>query len=176
MWGQNFELAEQREFAALPPKPEFLFEKVVDMAGLEDEWEFPIPVVESDESADKWDDEADESDDTLEPPMSVGPPALISGPSGRLSTLTLSPSIDIEAPTPCGISIAVENSDIVVLNRSSAIESVTTTDTVKRILSKPLEFEVKLSMRMRSTLMDIVWWVLLLVLGISFAIVWRRVV
>ncbi|KAJ7815483.1 hypothetical protein B0H14DRAFT_1407366 [Mycena olivaceomarginata] len=163
----------RREFAALPPGPEFLFEEAVDMAELEDEWEFPIPAVESDESADESDDEADESDDTLEPPTSVGPPALISEPSGQLSTLTSSPSIDIEAPAPCGISIAAENSDIVVLNGSSAVESVTTTDTVKSILSKPLEVEVKLSMRMRSTLMDIMWWILL---GISFAIAWRRVV
>ncbi|KAJ7891227.1 hypothetical protein B0H14DRAFT_2432412, partial [Mycena olivaceomarginata] len=33
----------RREFAALPPEPEFLFEKVVDMVELEDKWEIPAP-------------------------------------------------------------------------------------------------------------------------------------
>jgi hypothetical protein len=123
------------------------------------------------------DDEVDKYHDASEALTSVEPLAFILESSSHSLTLTPGPSADIDAPVqanPCGISIAAENSDIVVLNRSSAIESVATTDTVKSILSKPLEVEVKLSMQ--STLMDIVWWVLLLVLGISFAIVWRRVV
>ncbi|KAJ7754900.1 hypothetical protein B0H14DRAFT_3600188 [Mycena olivaceomarginata] len=175
----------RREFATLPPEPEFLFEKVVDMVESDDEEE---GWAEADEyhdasegpSADvvESDDEVDEYHDTSEAPTSVEPPAFILEPSSRSSTSTPGPSTDIDAPVqanPCGISMAAESSDIVVLNGSSDVESVATTDTVKSILSKPLEVEVKLSMRMRSTLMDIVWWVLLLVLGISFAIVWRRV-
>jgi hypothetical protein len=124
------------------------------------------------------DDKVDEYHDASEAPTSVEPLAFILESPSHSSTLAPGPSTDIDAPVqanPCGISTATENSDIVVLNGSSAVENVTTTDTVKSILSKPLEVEVKLSMRMRSTLMDIVWWILL-VLGISFAIVWRRVV
>ncbi|KAJ7796859.1 hypothetical protein B0H14DRAFT_2913230 [Mycena olivaceomarginata] len=145
----------QREFAALPPEPEFLFEKVVDMA--------------------EWEDEADKSDDTSEASTNVKGHTFILEPSGRLSTLTPSPSIEIDTLKPGGTLIAAGDSDMVVRSDSSAIESVTTTNTVKSILGKPLEVEVKLSMRMRSTLMDIVWWILL-IFGISFAIAWRRVV
>ncbi|KAJ7754898.1 hypothetical protein B0H14DRAFT_3600182 [Mycena olivaceomarginata] len=154
----------QREFAALPPEPEFLFEKVVDMVELDGEEEgWP----EADEYHDasegpsddvvESDDEVDEYHEASEAPTSVEPPAFILEPSSCSSTSTPGPSTDIDTPVqakPCGISIAAENSDIVVLNGSSAVESVATTDTVKSILSKPLEVEVKLSMRMRSTLMD----------------------
>ncbi|KAJ7349051.1 hypothetical protein DFH08DRAFT_864237 [Mycena albidolilacea] len=175
----------RREFAALPPEPEFLFEEVVDMVESDDDEE---GWAEADEyhdasegpSADvvESDDEVDDYHDASEAPASVDPLAFILESSSHSSTLTPGPSTDIDAPVqanPCGISIAAENSAIVVLNGSSAVESGATTDTVKNILSKPLEVEVKLSMRMRSTLMDIVWWILL-VLGISFAIAWRRVV
>ncbi|KAJ7815489.1 hypothetical protein B0H14DRAFT_2847265, partial [Mycena olivaceomarginata] len=123
------------------------------------------------------DDEVDEYHNASEAPTSVEPLAFILESSSRSLTSAPGPSTEINTSVqskPGGILIAAENSDIVVLNGSSAVESVATTDTVKSILSKPLEVEVKLSMR--STLMDIVWWVLLLVLGISFAIVWRRVV
>jgi hypothetical protein len=173
----------QREFAALPPEPKFLFEEVVDMVESDDEEEgWP----EADEYHDasegpstdvvESDDEVDEYHDASEAPTSVEPLAFILESSSHYSTLAPGPSTNIDTPVqanPCGISIAAENSDIVVLDGSSAVESVTTTDTVKGILSKPLEVEVKLSMRMRSTLMDIMWWILL---GISFAIAWRRVV
>jgi hypothetical protein len=175
----------RREFATLPPEPEFLFEEVVDMVESDDEEEgWP----EADEYHDtsegpstdvvESDDEVDEYHDASEA-TSVEPLTFILESSSHSLTLTPGPSTNIDTPVqanPCGISIATENSDIVVLNGSSDVESVTTTDTVQSIFSKPLEVEVKLSMRMRSTLMDIVWWVLLLVLGISFAIVWRRVV
>ncbi|KAJ7815487.1 hypothetical protein B0H14DRAFT_2847233 [Mycena olivaceomarginata] len=174
----------QREFAALPPEPEFLFEEVEDMVDSDNEEEGWAEADEYHDTSEgpstdivETDDKADKYHDTSEPPTSVEPPAFILEPSSRSSTSTPGPSTNIDAsvqPKPCGISIAAENSDIVVLNHSSAVEGVTTTETVKSILSKPLEVEVKLSMR--STLMDIVWWVLLLVLGISFAIVWRRVV
>jgi hypothetical protein len=198
----------RREFAVLPPEPEFLFEKVLDMVELDDEWEFPIPAVESHESddeADESDDEADESDgeadesdseadesdseadesddeldeyhDASEPLMSIEPPAFILELSGPSSTPPPGSSIGIDAPIqskPCGMSIATESSDIVVLDGSSAVESLAATDTVKGIFTKPLEVDMRLNMhmRLRSTLMDVVWWVLL---GISFAIAWRRV-
>jgi hypothetical protein len=82
---------------------------------------------------------------------------------------TPGPSTDIDTlvqANPAG------DSATVILGGSStpAVQNPTSTDTAKSILSKPLELEVRL--RLRSTLMDVVWWVLL---GILFAIVWRRV-
>jgi hypothetical protein len=173
----------QREFAALPPEPEFLFEEVVDMVELNNEEEGWAEADEYHDTSEgpstdvlESDNEGDKYHDTSETLMSVKPLAFILESSSRSSMLTPGPSTDIDTPVqanPCGISIAVEDSGIVVLNGSSAVENVTTMDTVQSILSKPLEVEVKLIMRVRSTLMDIVWWIL--VLGILFAIAWRRV-
>ncbi|KAJ7791249.1 hypothetical protein B0H14DRAFT_3890761 [Mycena olivaceomarginata] len=142
----------RREFAALPPEPEFLFEEVVDMVESDDEEEGWTEADEYHDASEgpstdvvESDDEVDEYHDASEAPTSVEPLAFILESSGCSSTLTPGPSTDIDAPVqanPCGISIAAENSDIVVLNGSSAIESITTTDTVKSILSKPLEVEV----------------------------------
>ncbi|KAJ7349059.1 hypothetical protein DFH08DRAFT_134664 [Mycena albidolilacea] len=148
----------RREFAVLPPEPEFLFEKVVDM-------------VESDDEAEAW-AEADEYQDASEEP------------SDRSSMATPCPPINIDAAVqakPCGTFGA---SDVVVVDggmdepaRASSVLGLTATGEGKSIFRKPLEVDVKLSMRMRvhvrSTLMDVLWWILL-ALGISFAIAWRR--
>jgi hypothetical protein len=118
------------------------------------------------------DDEADEYHDVSESPTNIEPSAIISEPSGRSSTATLDHSID-DAPiqsNPCGISIAAGDPDAVVLDGSTT-RSVVLGLAATRILSKPLEVDVRL--RLRSTLMDVLWWILL---GISFAIAWRRVV
>ncbi|KAJ7837066.1 hypothetical protein B0H14DRAFT_3704353 [Mycena olivaceomarginata] len=173
----------RREFAALPPEPEFLFEEVVDMVELNNEEEGWAEADEYHDTSEgpstdvlESDNEGDKYHNTSETLTSVKPLAFILESSSRSLMLTPGPSTDIDTPVqanPCGISIAVEDSGVVVLNGSSAVESVTTMDTVQSILSKPLEVEVKLIMRMRSTLMDIVWWIL--VLGILFAIAWRRV-
>jgi hypothetical protein len=95
-------------------------------------------------------------------------------------TPTPGPSIGIDTPIQskqCEISITAENSAVVILNSSNAVESLTTTDIVKGILTKPLEVDMRLNMRMhlRSTLMDVVWWVLLGTLFTIAAIAWRRV-
>jgi hypothetical protein len=96
------------------------------------------------------------------------------------------PSIDIDAAVqakPCGTFGA---SDVVVVYggmdepaHASSVLGLAATGEGKSILRKPLEVDVKLSMhmrvRVRSTLMDVLWWILL-ALGISFAIAWRRVV
>ncbi|KAJ7853628.1 hypothetical protein B0H14DRAFT_2757799 [Mycena olivaceomarginata] len=124
-----------------------------------------VEVVESDDEADKY-------YDASEPPTSIEPSAFISEPSGRSSTSTPGHSID-DAPiqsNPCGISIAAGDPDVVVLDGSTT-RSVVLGLAATRILSKPLEVDVRL--RLRSTLLDVLWWVLL---GISFAIAWRRVV
>ncbi|KAJ7754902.1 hypothetical protein B0H14DRAFT_2978892, partial [Mycena olivaceomarginata] len=120
------------------------------------------------------DDEVDKYHDTSEPPTSIEPSTLILEISRCSSTPPPGPSIGIGTPIqskPCGMSIATESSDIVFLDGSSAVESLTATDTVKGIFTKPLEVDMRLNMHMRmclrSTLMDVVWWVLL---GILFAI------
>ncbi|KAJ7349053.1 hypothetical protein DFH08DRAFT_959249 [Mycena albidolilacea] len=176
----------RREFAVLPPEPEFLFEKVVDMMESDDEWETSTPACVS-EADDKYhdasegpsveavesDDEADEYHDASEPPTSIKPLALISEFPSRSSTSTPGPATDIDAPVqanPAGDSATVTGLDG---SSTLAVQNPTATDTAKSIFSQPLEVNVKL--RLRSTLMDIVWWVLL---GISFAIAaiaWRRV-
>jgi hypothetical protein len=179
----------RREFVALPPEPEFLFEKVVDMAELEDKEEGRAEADEYHNTSEcptcieevESDDEVDMYHEASGSPTSIECPALISEPSGHLSTpSTGRPSVDNDIPgrsKACRIPSAAESSNIVVLNGSSAVESLTATDTVKGILTKPLEVDMRLNMhmRLRSTLMDVVWWVLL---GISFAIAtiaWRRV-
>jgi tetratricopeptide (TPR) repeat protein len=176
----------RREFTALPSEPEFLFEKVVDMVELEDEWEIPTPgrVSEADDEyhnasegpsveAVESDDEADKHHDTPEPPTSIEPLALISELSSRSSTSTPGPATEINAPVQANP--AGDSATVMGLDGSStlAVQNPTATDTAKSILSQPLEVDVKL--RLRSTLMDVVWWVIL-VLGISFAIAWRGVV
>ncbi|KAJ7837074.1 hypothetical protein B0H14DRAFT_3141597 [Mycena olivaceomarginata] len=177
----------RREYAALPPEPEFLFEKVVDMVESDDEEEGWAEADEYHDSSEgpsieevESDDEVVEYHDASEAPTSIEPSTLILEPSGRSSTPTPGPSIGIDIPIrskQCGISITAENSAVVVLNSSSAVESLTTTDTVKGILTMPLEVDMRLNMRMhlRSTLMDVVWWVLLGTLFTIAAIAWRRV-
>jgi tetratricopeptide (TPR) repeat protein len=176
----------QREFAVLPPEPEFLFEKVVDMMESDDEWETSAPAHVS-EADDKYhntsegpsveavesDDKADKYHDASEPPTSIEPLALISELPSRSSTSTPGPATDID--TPVKANLAGDSATVMGLDASStlAVQNPTATDTAKSILSQPLEVNVKL--RLRSTLMDVVWWVIL-VLGISFAIAWRRVV
>ncbi|KAJ7802893.1 hypothetical protein B0H14DRAFT_3779118 [Mycena olivaceomarginata] len=160
----------RREFAVLPPEPDFLFEKVVDMMVSDDKWETftPARVSEADDEyhnaseglnveAVESDDEADVYHDASEPPTSIEPPAFILESSSHSST-----------PTP-------GDSATAILSGSStpAVQNPTFTDAAKSILSKPLELDMRL--RLRSMLMDVVWWVLL---GISFAIAgiaWRRV-
>jgi hypothetical protein len=175
----------RREFAALPPEPEFLFEKVVDMVESDDEEEgwaeadeyhdaSEGPSVEAVES----DNEADEYHNTSEPPRSVEPPAFILESSSFLLMPIPGPSTDIDTPvqaSPCGISTPAGDSAMVILDGSStpAVKNPTATDTVKGMFSRPLEVDVRL--RLRSSLMDVVWWVIL-VLGISFPIAWRGVV
>jgi hypothetical protein len=119
------------------------------------------------------DNEADKYHDTLEPPTSIEPLALISDLSNHLSTSTPGPATDID--TPVQANPAGDSATVMGLDGSStlAVQNPTVTDTAKSILSQPLEVHVKLYLR--STLMDVVWWVIL-VLGISFAIAWRRVV
>ncbi|KAJ7802903.1 hypothetical protein B0H14DRAFT_3779128 [Mycena olivaceomarginata] len=166
-----------------PPEPEFLFEKVVDMVELEDKWEIPAPgrVSEADDEyhdasegpsveAVESDDEADKYHDASEPPTSIEPLALISELSSRSSTSTPGPAIDIDTPVqanPAG------DPATAILGGSStpAVQNPTSTDTAKSILSKPLELDVRL--RLRSTLMDVVWWVLLGILFAIAAIAWR---
>jgi hypothetical protein len=155
------------------------------MVELEDEREIPTPgrVSEADDEYHdtseglnieevESDNEVDEYHDASEPPTSIEPPAFILESSSHSSTPTPGPSTDIDAPVqadPAG------DPATTILGDSSTptVQSPTSTDTTKSILSKPLELDVRL--RLRSTLMDVVWWVLL---GISFAIAgiaWRRV-
>ncbi|KAJ7349065.1 hypothetical protein DFH08DRAFT_864287, partial [Mycena albidolilacea] len=99
----------RREFAALPPEPEFLFEKVVDMES-DDEWETSAParVSEADDEyhdtsegpsieAVESEDEADVYHDASEPPTSIEPPVFILESSSHSSTPTPGPSTDIDA-------------------------------------------------------------------------------
>ncbi|KAJ7802883.1 hypothetical protein B0H14DRAFT_3884340 [Mycena olivaceomarginata] len=141
----------RREFAVLPPEPEFLFEKVVDMVGIGGQVGDTHPWPASEERR---------------------APRLHLESSSHSSTPTPGPSTDIDTPVqanPAGDPATA----ILGGSRTPTIQNPTSTDTTKSILSKPLELDVRL--RLRSTLMDVMWWVLL---GISFAIAgiaWRRV-
>ncbi|KAJ7853633.1 hypothetical protein B0H14DRAFT_3653544 [Mycena olivaceomarginata] len=167
----------RREFAALPAEPEFLFETVADMVDLEDKAEGWAEADESHDTSEglsvgavESDNEADKYHDTSEPLMSVEPPALISEPSGHSSTSAPGPSTGTDAPVQAN---PTGDSTTVILNSSStpAIQNPAAMDTVNSMFSKPLEVDMRLYLQSR--LMDILWWVLL---GILFAIAWRRVV
>ncbi|KAJ7815478.1 hypothetical protein B0H14DRAFT_3476107 [Mycena olivaceomarginata] len=123
----------QREFAALPPGPEFLFEEVVDMVESDDKeegWAEADEYHDASESPSanvvESDDKVDEYHTASEAPTSVEPLAFILESSSHSLTSAPGPSTEINASVqskPGGISIAAENSDIVVLNGSSAVES-----------------------------------------------------
>ncbi|KAJ7367682.1 hypothetical protein DFH08DRAFT_980308 [Mycena albidolilacea] len=150
----------QKEFAALPPQPEFVFEKVV--AELEEQ----AAVCE----APLYASEADEDPDTSVVGASTSKPS-------SLSSTTGCPSIDTQSKL-CEVSNA--GGDDVAINGSTndatlVVEGKNATDTaihsIKHVLNKPLLVEVRLSMR--STIMDILWWI---ILGISFAVACKRAV
>ncbi|KAF7357888.1 Tetratricopeptide repeat family [Mycena venus] len=139
-------------FADLPPQPEFLFEQV------EMEWEDEVVPQES-KADEGWEtvSEGNESEyhEALDTPTDV-------------QEMFKVPEIEPEH------SIVTES--LPTLKSRAAILELNTTDTaisakgyLKDILSMPLE--VRLSLR--STPMDVLWWLLT---GILFAVVWSRLV
>ncbi|KAJ7891224.1 hypothetical protein B0H14DRAFT_3698301 [Mycena olivaceomarginata] len=128
----------RREFTALPPEPEFLFEKVRQMMSITMLQRGPsVEAVESD-------DEADKHHDAPEPPTSIEPLALISELSSRSSTSTPGPATEINAPVQANP--AGDSATVMGLDGSStlAVQNPTATDTARSILSQPLEVDVKL--------------------------------
>ncbi|KAJ6594571.1 hypothetical protein B0H19DRAFT_65460 [Mycena capillaripes] len=187
------ESAEVREkFASLPPQPEFLFEKVEVDAGSDDE--------EHKDAEECWEtaSEDDEYHDASELDAATDVEEVVSEAARAIISET--PSNSTPAPTPDrpatdeshGIRATAEHTVISTTERvSDALifpvdETVTssiparhegpTTEAaisgkspLTEILSTPLE------VRLHSTPMDILWWVLLMLLGVSFAVQWSRV-
>jgi tetratricopeptide (TPR) repeat protein len=162
----------QRKFALLAPQPEFLFQEVVT------EVESDVEDIEgSNEARETASEDDDEHLDASEPPEVVSEAArtlMLESPSvaGLAAADEVIPDATV-TPEPEAPVIPDEGAitSAVVLE-----EGLTATDTAisfktpfTDILNKPLE--VKLSLR--STPMDIVWW---MVLGILVAIVWSRIV
>ncbi|KAF7357950.1 hypothetical protein MVEN_00841600 [Mycena venus] len=195
----------RRQFAALPPQPEFLFDKVEMEADSEDEgieeWEMaseaecddesdtttslgarlsgiayaniselpsPAPTPEELETALEA-----ECDDKLDAVMSIG--ARLSGTAYTSISELPSPAQAPDGPLKSG----VEEDTVIIGSKNEGAmspitkESPTTSDTtspaksfLSDILSKPIEVRVS----MRSTPMDILWWILLCFMGMGLVV------
>jgi hypothetical protein len=159
----------QRKFALLAPQPEFLFQEVVT------EVESDVEDIEgSNEAREMASEDDDEHLDASEPPEVVSEAArtlMLESPSVAAADEVIPDATVTPEPEAPVIPDEGAITSAVVLE-----EGLTATDTAisfktpfTDILNKPLE--VKLSLR--STPMDIVWW---MVLGILVAIVWSRIV
>ncbi|KAJ6594604.1 hypothetical protein B0H19DRAFT_65982 [Mycena capillaripes] len=182
----------RRKFVSLPPQPEFLFEKVEMDAGLDDE---------EDEGAEEcWEtaSEDDEYHDASEPDAATDVEEVVSEAARAIICKTPSVSMPDTPPLHAGFESSMVAAEDIVIPSAAAIEPVTdalvlpvdatVTSSVPardegprteaaisvkspltEILSTPLE------MRLHSTPMDILWWTLLILFGVLFAVPWSRV-
>ncbi|KAJ7836311.1 hypothetical protein B0H13DRAFT_2423099 [Mycena leptocephala] len=140
----------RRTYTSLPPEPDFLFKKI----GMESDNE------DNEEEEGAWETASEGDDEYYDVPMDTD--------------VVISDATHSENP----VSASIDNTPTSSFAALEEPEGPATTDTVlaakgslAEILSKPLE--VRLSMSMRGTLMDILWWVLV---GILFVVVWSCIV
>ncbi|KAJ7836309.1 hypothetical protein B0H13DRAFT_2423087 [Mycena leptocephala] len=140
----------RRTYASLPPEPDFLFEKI----GMESD-------DEDNEEEGAWETASEGDDEYYDVPMDTDVVIL----DATHSENPVSASMD---NTPTSSFAALEEpatTDTVLVTKGSLTE----------ILSKPLEvrMSMNMSMSMRGTPMDILWWMLV---GILFIAVWSHIV
>ncbi|KAK6972131.1 Tetratricopeptide repeat family [Favolaschia claudopus] len=178
--------AARLKFASLPPEPEWLFMQGVD--GDEDEdlnwWEWhaeqyhdafeDLASADSAE-ADERDDAGDtEFDDTLDTTGIVEEEELqtitVETPEGNVSPIFIELGDGADQPSFRVQQLNdMDNSGTATAAGEAALKGETR-GTFTNILSKPVE--IRLSMR--STLMDFIWWILLVLLATLFAIMYAR--
>jgi hypothetical protein len=139
----------RRTYASLPPEPDFLFEKI----GMES-------ADEDDEDEGAWETTSEADGKYHNVPMDTD--------------VIISDATHSENP----VSASMDNTPTSSFAALEEPEGPATMDTVlaakgslAEILSKPLE--VRLSMSMHGTLVDILWWMLV---GILLVAVWNRIV
>ncbi|KAK7018855.1 Tetratricopeptide repeat family [Favolaschia claudopus] len=182
------EAAEARtKFSSLPPEPEWLFMQVVDRDEDDDlnwwEWDAEQYYDALEGSASEDSAEADDSDDAGDPEFEDALSTMgIAEEEGEqtvaVETLDgkFSPIFVASADGADQASFRVQklsdmdNSGITIAGE--AAKETETQGTFTNILSKPVE--IRLSMR--STLMDFLWWILLLILAAMFAVMYASIV
>ncbi|KAK6972108.1 Tetratricopeptide repeat family [Favolaschia claudopus] len=179
--------AARLKFSSLPPEPEWLFMQVVD--GDEDDdlnwWEWGAEqyhdALESLVSTDSADSEVDESDvagdpefedalDTASTAKETEEPASAGTSEGKLSPLLVAPGDTADQPS---FQVEELNDKVNSGTATAAGEAAKGTEiqgTFANILSKPVE--IRLSMR--STVMDFLWWILLLLPATLFAVMYAQ--
>ncbi|KAK7018880.1 Tetratricopeptide repeat family [Favolaschia claudopus] len=166
--------AARLKFASLPSEPEWLFMQAVDADENDDLnwWEWDAQqyrdAPEGSATEDSADD-ADESGDAGDPELEAEQTAAVGTPEGKFSPIIVPPENSAVQPSfkefnDMGNS---ETSTAGETAKGSAIQG-----TFTNILSKPVE--IRLSVR--STPMDILWWTLLLLPAVLFAVMYARLV
>ncbi|KAK7001278.1 hypothetical protein R3P38DRAFT_3284130 [Favolaschia claudopus] len=179
----NAEAAEARiKFASLPPEPEWLFERLEE---------------EDSEDADWWEWEPEKYHDALEDPASIRvvsseDEAEVESNASYEDALETTVLLDDEvqtvaAETPenqCRSTSSEDDTNKSSINKlddlsvgeiGTIVAQEASDGSENQMLSKQVEISLKLSMP-RSTLTDFIWWSLLLLLTILFALMYARVV
>ncbi|KAJ6594597.1 hypothetical protein B0H19DRAFT_1056859 [Mycena capillaripes] len=182
----------RKKFAALPPQPDFLFERV--KMDVESDHPEADKDAEDDEYHNTLDTAADVEEMVLEAACAIisemqnvstsaqmlGTPSADTVFGSRNFTATpggtaISRAAVIEPFSEAQVSVSLV--DETEASSAAGPDKADTAFSAKSpftdILSTPLE--VNLSMNVHSTPVDILWWMLLLLLGILFAVLWSRV-
>ncbi|KAK7006023.1 Tetratricopeptide repeat family [Favolaschia claudopus] len=183
----NVEAAEARlRFASLPSEPEWLFERLEAEDGEDaDWWEWGLEqyydALEGSASEDSA--EVNDSADAGDPDFELEDALVTTGivaeeaeqtvvaeaPESNTSLIFVAPGDSADKP---GFKEANDMDNHRIANTGEAAKGTKIQGTLTNILSKPVE--IRLSMR--STLMDFIWWTLLLLLASLLAVMYARIV
>ncbi|KAK7018869.1 Tetratricopeptide repeat family [Favolaschia claudopus] len=182
----NVEAAEARlRIASLPPEPEWLFMQTEDANHQDDDlnwWEWDVEQYHdalegsASEASAEVDDSADAGDPDFEDALvttaiveeEVEQTVAVETPEGKLSPISVAPEDSADQP---GFKEEIDMDNSRIATARETAKGTETQGTFTNILRKP--FEIRLSMR--STLMDFIWWILLLLLASLLAVMYARI-